>query len=524
MQQIGAGSPLQLTTEARSDYNPVWSPDGRWIAFLWGDPSTALARSAREVRLIAPLGGSERKLADIRVQEITVNPAYLTWCPDSRCVVVTDAGGEGKPDALFVIDLETGDKRQLTAPRPTVLADTNPSVSADGEWLLFLRRTTWASGELHVLQLRDDMAAEGEARHVPVPLLTLDNATWLDNGDEILFSTPSVAGGGLWRISASGDTPAARLPFVGEDGMMPTLSRPRPGGSARLVYVRSFTDENIWRVDTSGVGAAAGSPPVVAIASTKADMHPQISPDGRRVAFTSTRSGTWEIWISDLDGTHEVQISFLKARTGTGVPHWSPDGRQIVFASDADGQYDIYIVPSEGGKPRNITSHPAMEHVPNFSSDGKWIYFSSNRSGQHQVWRVPVAGGDPVQVTTNGGFVSQESTDGAYLYFGATPAVGASVALWRTPTAGGPAVEVVQGVLNGAFQIVDRGIYYIDQASARSTLRFFDLARRRSVAIAEDLGKADEIGGFAASRDGRTILYVKRDSSVDDLMLVEHFK
>ena len=153
----------------------------------------------------------------------------------------------------------------------------------------------------------------------------------------------------------------------------------------------------------------------------------------------------------------------------------------MVFASDAEGQFDIYIVPSDGGKPRNITSHPAMEHVPNFSSDGKWIYFSSNRSGRHQVWKVPVEGG-------------------------------------------GPAGEVLQGVLNGAFQVVERGIYYIDQASAKSTLRFFDFAGRRSVAIAGDLGQADEIGGFAASRDGRTVLYVKRDSSVDDLMPVEHFK
>ena len=90
VQQIGAGSPLRLTTDPRSDYNPVWSPDGRWIAFLRGDPATPLARSDREVRLIPPLGGPERKLADVRVQEITVNPVYLAWCPDSTCVIVTD--------------------------------------------------------------------------------------------------------------------------------------------------------------------------------------------------------------------------------------------------------------------------------------------------------------------------------------------------------------------------------------------------------------------------------------------------
>ena len=524
-QQIGAGSPLRLTNDPRSDYNPVWSPDGRWIAFLRGDPATPLARSDRQLRLIAPLGGQERKLADVRVQEITADPVYLAWCPDSRCVIVTDSGGDGKPDALFVISVDTGDKRQLTTPPSAVLADTDPSVSPDGKSLSFLRRTTWASGALHVLPLQNDMTAAGEARHVPLPRLHADNAAWLSNGEEILFSTaPTAGGGGLWRVRATGDGPPARLPFVGEDGMMPAFSRAEPGRPARLVYVRTSIDENIWRIDTSGPGGIASSPAAVAIASTKADIHPQISPDGRRVAFTSTRSGTWEIWISDLDGANEVQISSLKAPTGTGVPHWSPDGGQIVFASDAEGQFDIFIVPSGGGKPRNITSHPAMEHVPVFSSDGKWIYFSSNRSGQHQVWKVAVAGGEPIQITRDGGFVSRESTDGAYLYFSASPGVGALVPLWRVPTAGGPAVKILDGVLNGAVEVVDRGIYYIDRPAMKATLRFFDVASRRSVTIADDLGTPADGGGFAASRDGRTLLFARRDSSIDDLMLVEHLK
>ena len=415
----------------------MWSPDGRWIAFLRGDPSTPLARSDRELRLIPPLGGPERKLADVRVLEITVNPVYLAWCPDSTCVIVTDSGGEGKPDALFTIAVETGDKRQLTTPSSAVLADTDPSVSPDGKSLAFLRRTTWASGALHVLPLGNDMTAAGEVRQVPLPRLHPDNAAWLSNGKEILFSTsPAGGGGGLWRVPATGNAPPARLPFVGEDGMMPAFSRSQSGRPARLVYVRSSTDENIWRIDTSGAGAAASSPAAVAIASTKMDIQPQISPDGRRVAFTSTRSGAWEIWTSDLDGANAVQISSLKAPTGTGVPHWSPDGRQIVFASDAEGQFDIFIVASGGGKPRNITSHPAMEHVPSFSCDGKWIYFSSSRSGQQQVWKVAVSGAEPVQVTKDGGFISQESVDGAYLYFAASPAVGALVPLWRAAICG----------------------------------------------------------------------------------------
>jgi hypothetical protein len=45
-----------------------------------------------------------------------MNPALLDWCPDSKCLIVTDTSGEGKPDVLFVVDTETGDKRPLTQP------------------------------------------------------------------------------------------------------------------------------------------------------------------------------------------------------------------------------------------------------------------------------------------------------------------------------------------------------------------------------------------------------------------------
>jgi Tol biopolymer transport system component len=93
-------------------------------------------------------------------------------------------------------------------------------------------------------------------------------------------------------------------------------------------------------------GQAATAAPAIAISSTKADIHCMFSPDARRVAFTSTRSGAWEIWISDPDGSNASQLTFLQAPTGTGVPRWSPDGRLIAFASDAEGQFEIFVVPA----------------------------------------------------------------------------------------------------------------------------------------------------------------------------------
>lgn len=531
VQQIGAGSPLRLTSDPRSDYNPVWSPDGRWIAFLRGDASTPLGQSHREVRLIAPLGGPERKLADIRVQEITVNPVFLTWCADSSCVIVTDTMGEGRPDALFVIPIEAAEKRRLTSPTPPVLADTNPSLSPDGRSLLFLRRSTWGFGELFVLRLADGVAAAADPTHIPVSGVRLEHATWLPDGSGILASTPAFAGeGSLWRVATDGSRQPSRLPFVGEDGVMPVFSRAQPGTLAKLIYVRSSIDTNIWRADTPGAGMTAASPPSLAVSSTKQDVHPRLSPDGGRLAFTSTRSGAWEIWVSNLDGSAAVQLTSLNAPTGTGAPQWSPDGSQIVFASDASGHFDIYVVPAAGGRPRQLTSHPAIEHVPAFSRDGRWIYFSSSRSGRFEVWKMPAAGGEPRQITRDGGWISEESPDASALYFMPTAAIGAPTALWRIATSGGGAVKVMEGAINVPFVPTGRGVYYLDLPSTEARIQYFEFATLRVTTILPSLAPVTGSGytsadlGFDVSDDGRVIVFGRRDSSVDDLMLVTNFR
>ena len=90
---------------------------------------------------------------------------------------------------------------------------------------------------------------------------------------------------------------------------------------------------------------------------------PQLSPDGRRVAFASDRSGEWEIWLADPDGSNAVQLTSMGAPV-TGYPRWSPDGERIVFHSNLEGQCEVYVIPAAGGKPRNLTSHPASDCVP----------------------------------------------------------------------------------------------------------------------------------------------------------------
>ena len=126
--------------------------------------------------------------------------------------------------------------------------------------------------------------------------------------------------------------------------------------------------------------------------------------------------------------------------------------------------------------------------------------------------------GDAVQVTHAGGFKAVEGADGA-LYYTEAPSTGG---LWRVPASGGPSVRLIDEVLHSAFAVVDNGIYYIDRSSRGTRLRFFDLPTRTSLTVADGLGDVRPL--LTASPDGRTILYSRLDTAVEDLMIVDNFR
>jgi serine/threonine protein kinase/dipeptidyl aminopeptidase/acylaminoacyl peptidase len=524
IQQIGAGAPRRLTTDPNGDYHPAWSPDGRAIAFL----RSGLAGGKSEVRVSAVLEGVERKLVDITPSLSFGGLASLAWCPDSTCVLVTDSTGPGKSDALFAVSLHGGEKRQVTYPDGLV-ADADPAISPDGRSLIFRRHSAPFSGAFYRLAVDGRAVPRGE----PVRLtssLSFGRSTWTRDSREIVFS----AGRALWRLDGQrGGTPE-RLPFVGQDGQSPVIAR-NPGGKQRLVYIRSVSDSNVWRLTTSVPGVPASTAPVQAITSTRDEFTPGLSPDGRRLAFWSNRSGEPQIWTAAIDGSQGRQLTSMTFRSGAGWPRWSPDGRLIAFQGDPQDRPDVLLVPAEGGNARIVTANLFSAAFPSFSRDGRSLYFCRWDGPETRVWKMPVTGGPPVRVTQDPGIVPIESLDGRDLYY--VTAADRPSALWRMPAAGGPPVKVLDGVLFGNFDVVHGGIYYLERVSGNAAdnqpggpasqdsairLQYFDLSTNRSATIAPSLGKAGH--GLSVSQDGRSIFFARVDSAIDELMLVDDFR
>jgi Tol biopolymer transport system component len=521
VQRIGSGTEVRRTDHPARDFSPAWSPDGRWIAFLRGE-----VPGRSELILVPPLGGAEHRVGELHIRQSIIVPPYLSWFPDSRALVIVHSPAPGQAEGLFVMSIETGEKHALTLPRAGD-PDNNPSVSPDGRTVTFRRGAT-----LCVVAVGHDLKAVTEPR-----VLGAGNAfqpTWTPDGKEIVYSQ----GRSLWRLDPSGERPPTQLPFGGQDAIMPVLSGSIPGKPTRLVYVRRTADHNLWRLDLPGFATATSSEPVLFKASsTMADSSPQFSPDGKRVAFESSRTGRTEVWVADADGANAVSLAAVGRYSGS--PRWSRDSKRIAFDASTDGHWDVYVVSADGGKPQRITHERTSDARASFSRDGTSLYFNSNRNGEFQIWKVPLSGGAPVQITRNGGFVGVESSDGRHLFYTQT-ATGSS-ALWQIPTAGGEPRKLVDNVSEGAFVVLDNGIYYVERQgannntgaylsgglvfsnpNARPLLRFFDFASTKPRTLA-DLG--ERVGrGLAVSPDGRTILFTRADSPASDLMMVENFR
>jgi len=509
---IGAETPLRLTTNAATDSKPVWSPDGRYIAFL------RQAAEGSAFYLIPALGGAERKLADVYSYQVPGDGNSPYHSPDGKFLAIPDKHSQEEPLGIFLLSVETGERRRLTTAPAGSLGDYYPAFSPDGRWLAFVRAPRWSTDDLYVAP-----ASGGEPQRLTFDNLTITGLTWTPDSREIMFT--SRRGGGtrhMWRVAATGGVPE-RVDTVGADVLSPALS---PQGN-RLAYTQALDDINIWRVELDAATRVKAQTQL--IASTFWDHGPDYSPDGGRIVFVSDRSGSNGVWVCESDGS-KPRLLHNCGPYVTGTPRWSPDGRWIAFDSrsciaGASGNPDVYLISADGGQPRRFTTEEAEDVVPSWSRDGRWVYFGSTRSGGMQVWKAPITGGPAVQVTRQGGFESYESPDGKSLYY--TKGRGVP-GIWRVPIEGGKETLVVDHHKAGLWRywrVVDQGIYFATTTTAGPALKFFSFASGRVSEIARlTKGPERNIPGMAVSPDGRSILYVQADRSGSDLMMVEDFR
>jgi Tol biopolymer transport system component len=456
---LNGGPPVRLTRDPATDLHPAWSRDGRWLAFL------RVSEQGLDVMVIPATGGMERKIARISLRDFfnwKTDPLYTAgypgpvWAADGESLIVTDSDGASTGDPLWQISLNSGQRKQLT--HPELAHDFYPSLSHDGSRIAFSRQISDGICDVFVF----DMKSGTEER------ATSDNqdvrgVTWGANDKTLVFASNRAGGHRLWMEQLNAKSPVA-LAVTGTKITNPSASE----DGQVLVYTNTTFNVNLW----SFVVTNPRAEPVRLAASASVNASPAVSPDGHSLAWASNRSGSWEIWIANADGSAPSQRTHLGRDVSgrllgrpAGTPAWSPDGRRIAFDARANGNAAIMIMDAVGGEPRVLDQNSNNERMPSWSADGRYVYFGSDRIGNVRIWKRPVDGGNAIPVTTRTGDQAFESPDGKTVYF--IPPSSES-GIYQVPTAG--AVETL---------VPGTGDYYVDRhwAISRDGIYFAGLGK-----------------------------------------------
>ena len=208
-------------------------------------------------------------------------------------------------------------------------------------------------------------------------------------------------------VATSGEPGLYRTLTISPDGQRIAVERAEPGTQNR----------DIWLVDiATGAMTRLTSDPGF-------DAFPIWSPDGRRIIFTSNRSGVYDLYEKPADGSANETLLY-HSPGGKGPTSWSANGKFLVYYSLGQpthlrllavaGPADRQSVPVVDPKFTSITAR--------FSPDGRWILYTSNESGKNEVSVRPFHAatgeiGDPILVTRDGGRTPLWRADGKEIFY-----------------------------------------------------------------------------------------------------------
>jgi len=498
---IGSDEVHRLTWRSSRLLWPAWSPDGRKIAFLRGDESEA------GLFLISADGGVERKLleAEFDSDYLWQN---LSWSSTGKFLVYPERF-RGDSYRIVLFSLEDSQRRALTNP-PAGFQDVFPAFSPEGQRVAFYR-CFHADCKIYTINVD---APDPKPVYDEVRVLDGELA-WTHDGEAIIAAIRHNNAHELWRFGLQGGAP--QLVYSSPvDHLIHLAMSPRENKLAVSVMRMA---ENIWRFPLSQ--PKNHTAPDRFIASSFGEEFPQYSPDGKHIAFQSIRSGTWEVWECDGDGSNSFQLTHTN--NGNSIyPRWSPDSRQIAYDTRRDGHSKVFLISAVGETPQQLDTEELDAEVPGFSPDGQWVYFAGRREKSWQIWKVPRGGGTPQQVTQDGGYSPVVSSDYKWVYY--TKGSGAP-GIWRVSVNGGSEQLVVPELephFYADWALVPTGLYFVNaKTKPTPAIQFYDFASRRRVSVVLLQTVESWSDGLAVSPDNRWLLFPQVEKPQSELMLIE---
>lgn len=294
----------------------------------------------------------------------------------SVSIVFTSERDSDNPD-IYSVPSSGGEAQRLTN---TSATETDPVWSPSRDRIAFLSDR----GDDFELYIMD---AEGESEQVAVGGEGERKAfAWGPKGERIAYVSDHEGKNFIYIKNLE----------LGQQFRLSTIDAPQelgswsPDGEWVVFSVLSGDRQGIHRKNPGGVDEVQ--------LTENADSKPVYSPDGRSIAFISTRDAEEsEIYVMLEDGQDERNLT---RKPGADFDFdWSPDSNSLVFVSQRDGGPEIYLISVDGDDPTRLTTNNSIESSPRFSPDGNRILFVSNSDGDSDIFSMRRDGSSQERIT-----------------------------------------------------------------------------------------------------------------------------
>ena len=442
-----------LGGEPRKLIEDVWtsvtlSPDDRQLAFVRVD----LKRGDSAIIVADADGAGERVLATREAPEFfhSFTPA-LSWSPDGKLIAA--AGGTTNVNYGKVIEVKVEDGSQKLLPAP--------------DWD-YVSQVEWAGGNGLIVLAREQPAMPFQIWHLDYPSggarrITRDFLDYLQVSlaadPRLMVAAQRQQISNIWVVPVADNFSAqarralssGSQPSVNRDGEFPldvNLARQITTGTGgrdgyhglawtpdgRILYSsNSGGSRDIRMAGADGAGARN-----LTDGAGGLNHYPAVSPDGRRVVFSSKRDGKTRLWMMDVDGRHAAPLPGTEDGTH---PTFSPDGRWLACMLSGSGTAALYKISVDGsGAPVRLTDRFSSE-MPAVSPDGELIayaYYDEQSETRWKVGVIPSGGGRPPRDLPIVAFRSlvRWSPGGRSLTYIDTHSTASNI--WSQPLDGGP--------------------------------------------------------------------------------------
>lgn len=369
--------PVSLASTPDQDRSPIWSPQDDSIAFLRSDAQWKCAFYVANVSV-----GVERRLGDC---EGDMLPG-MTWTPDGKALVYTTLPQPAtRLSRLKVMPLDGGKPYLLPVPPGDDVSDSMPTYSPDGRRLAIGR--SWPDGRMSILVL--DAASGRELHRLPIETMRFFY-DWSADGQGFYVAHDGPGRRGLWYVDIKSARWQQIIPGI---GVMGRLSVARNHGNIAMEIYSGHAD--IVRFSAAGQRD-------LPVPSAANEYEPQISPDGRDIAFISDRTGDAQVWLSQ-GGNPPRPLTDIRGATLSSL-RWSPDSRSLLFIAEVGLASDLYRVSVDKDETIRLTQDGKTKTPPAWLPDGS-IRVPVRTGSKWEIWALDGKGGAPVRTGQAGEYV-----------------------------------------------------------------------------------------------------------------------